>query len=201
MTLRSLKLEVFGSGPTATGGAPATGRDTEELRLSAYETGYKSGWDDAIAEREKSDQLIAADLERNLRDISFSYSEARAEVLKGFSGLINSILASFLPAVAAEAVVPLVNAELEELLRTLGDQRCELLASERTGGQLEWLVSKHLEADLHIIPEPAFADGRVSLRFGGEEREIDLSGMVETMTTAIRDFTESDVFIEERQNA
>jgi hypothetical protein len=201
MTLRALKLEVFGSGPTAAGATPGAGGDSEEMRLNAYEAGYKSGWDDATAEREKSDQLIAADLERNLRDISFSYSEARTEVLNGFGGLIKSIVTSFLPAIAAEAVVPLVNAELEELLRNLGDQRCELLASPRTAAQLEWLISRHLEADLHIIPEPAFADGRVSLRFGGEEREVDLSGMVATMTAAIRDFTETDVFIEERQNA
>jgi hypothetical protein len=201
MTLRALKLEVFGSGLTAAGATPGAGGDSEEMRLNAYEAGYKSGWDDATAEREKSDQLIAADLERNLRDISFSYSEARTEVLNGFGGLIKSIVTSFLPAIAAEAVVPLVNAELEELLRNLGDQRCELLASPRTAAQLEWLISRHLEADLHIIPEPAFADGRVSLRFGGEEREVDLSGMVATMTAAIRDFTETDVFIEERQNA
>ncbi len=201
MTLRALKLEVFGSSRIATGGAPVAGGDTEELRLNAYEGGYKSGWDDATAEREKSDQLIAADLERNLHDISFTYSEARAEVLNGFGGLIKSILTSFLPAIAAEAVVPLVNAELEALLRDLGDLRCELLASPRTAAQLEWLISRHLEADLHIIPEPAFADGRVSLRFGNEEREVDMSGMVETMTTAIRDFTQTDIFIEERQNA
>ena len=201
MTLRALKLEVFGSGMSAIGATPVIVGDTEELRLNAYEGGYKSGWDDATAEREKSDQLIAADLERNLQDISFTYSEARSEVLNGFGGLIESILTSFLPAVAAEAVVPLVNAELETLLRNLGDQRCELLASVRTAAQLDWLISRHLEADLHIIPEPAFADGRVSLRFGGEEREVDMSGMVETMTAAIRDFTETDVFTEERQHA
>ena len=201
MTLRALKLEVFGSGPAAATAAPGAGGDVEEMRLNAYEAGYKSGWDDATAEHEKSNQLIAADLERNLRDISFSYSEARAEVLNGFGGLIKSIVTSFLPAIAAEAVVPLVNAELEELLRNLGDQRCELLAAPRTAAQLEWLISRHLEADLHIVPEPAFVDGRVSLRFGSEEREVDLSGMVSTMTAAIRDFTETEIFTEERQNA
>lgn len=201
MTLRALKLEVFGNVPSSGGAMPAVGGDHEELRLSAFEAGYKSGWDDATAEREKSDQLIAADLERNLQDISFSYAEARAEVLSGFGGLIASILSSFLPAVAAEAVVPLVDAELKALLRDFGDQKCELQASPRTAAQLEWLISRHLEADLHIVPEPAFADGRVSLRFGGEEREVDMSGMVDTMTAAIRDFTQTDIFIEERQNA
>jgi len=201
MTLRALNLEVFGSAPANPGATSAAGGDTEEMRLKAFEGGYQSGWDDAIAEREKSDQHIAADLERNLQDISFTYAEVRAEVLKGFGGLIESILTSFLPAIAAEAVGPLVNSELETLLRNLGDQRCELLASPRTAAQLEWLTGRHLEADLHIVPEPAFADGRVSLRFGGEERAVDMSGLVETMTTAIRDFTETEVFTEERQNA
>ena len=200
MTVRAMKLEVFGTGATVAA-AVQTGADTEELRLSAYEAGYKSGWDDAAAERESSDRLIAADLERNLRDISFSYAEARAEVMQGFGRLIDSIVTGFLPAIAAEAVVPLVQSEVEILLRDLGDQRCELLASPRTAGQVEWLITNHLETELHVIPEPAFADGRVSLRFGGEEREVDLSGMVETMTAAIRDFTKTETFIEERQNA
>lgn len=201
MTFRALRLEVLGSGPAPMALASTAGGDTEELRLEAYEGGYQSGWDDATAEREKSDQLIAADLERNLADISFTYAEARAEVLKGFGGLLNSILTRFLPTIAAEAVGPLVNSELEALLHDLGDQRCEILASPRTAAQLEWLISRHLEADLHIIPEPAFADGRVALRFDSEEREIDISGLVETMTAAIREFAETGMNIEEMQNA
>ncbi len=82
MRYRALKLEVFGATPV-TASAPSD-VDVEEVRLAGYETGYQSGWDDATTEREKSDQLIAADLERNLRDISFTYAEARNEVLTAF---------------------------------------------------------------------------------------------------------------------
>lgn len=200
MKYRTLKLDPFGTNAVSAA-APATDLDAEEIRLVGYETGYQSGWDDATAEREKSDQLIAADLERNLRDISFTYLEARTEVLSGLGSLFNSILTQFLPAMAAEAVGPLVEAELATLTAELGEASCELLAAPRTAGQLAWLVERYMEIDLRITPEPAFADGRVTLRFAGEEREIDLSAMVAAMTTAIRDFTQSQTPSKERQNA
>ena len=200
MTLRALKLEVFEERQPR-GAFAAAPVDTEEIRLAAYDNGYQSGWEDATAEREKSDHLITADLERNLRDISFSYAEARNEVLSGLKGLFDSILTGFLPSIAAEAVAPLVIGELETILNELGEARCEVLASPQTAAQLGWLAERYLESDLHIITEPAFADGRVSLRFGGEQREIDLSGMVQSMSTAIRDFTQNDVMNKEMQHA
>ncbi len=58
-----------------------------------------------------------------------------------------------------------------------------------------------MEIDLRLTPEPAFADGRVALRFAGEAREIDLSAMVDAMATAIRDFTQQEPQEEERRNA
>ncbi|MGR3640263.1 hypothetical protein [Alterinioella nitratireducens] len=199
MRYRALKLEVFGATPVAAS-APSD-VDVEEVRLAGYETGYQSGWDDATTEREKSDQLIAADLERNLRDISFTYTEARNEVLTGLGGLFSSILSQFLPAIAAEAVGPIVDAELAALTNDLGEARCELLAAPRTVEQLGWLAERHMEIDLRLTPEPAFADGRVALRFAGEAREIDLSAMVDAMATAIRDFTQQEPQEEERRNA
>lgn len=201
MTLLALKLENFGDTSLVNGALTQAPEDAEEIRLSGYESGYQSGWEDATAEQEKSGQLIAANLERNLGDISFSYAEARSEVVGGLKGLFDSILNSFLPAIAAEAVIPLVAAELDKIVDGLGETRCELVASPGTVSQLDWLVGRFLETDIHILPEPAFADGRVCLRFGTEQRDVDLSNMVQTMAAAIRDFTKTDHITEERKNA
>jgi len=165
--------------------------DAETLRLEAYEAGYKSGWDDANSETAASDRRIAADLERNLSDLTFTYEEARAEVLQGISGLISSILTGFLPRLAAEAVLPRVADELDALIASVGSGTCRLLAAPGTCKQLDWLAEKYLEMELEIVPEPAYPDGRVTLHFAGETREIDLTDLLQTMSAAIRDFTGS----------
>ena len=202
MTWHSLILDDLSTSPTDT--APDAGlspAEVEAIRLEGYETGYKSGWDDASAEAAASDRRIAADLERNLADISFTYEEARAEVLRGLQDLIGSIVSTFLPALAAEAVLPRVATEIEALVATLGGGTCELVAAPDTCRQLDWLAERYMELDLRIAPEPAYAAGRVTLRFADETRDIDLGGLTASVTDAIRDFSGTIIQQEEARHA
>ncbi len=188
MTTRILTLEDFGSRSLSSSGSNVASGDAEAIRLAGYELGYKTGWDDAVAEQEKSDRRIAVDLERNLGDLSFSYQEARAEVISGLAGLFGSILTGFLPALSAEAVLPIVMAELDKIIFDIGEGECQLITSEETAKRLEWLKETYLELELSIRAEPAYPDGRVTLTYANEAREIDLSELVEKTTTAIRDY-------------
>lgn len=190
--------------PPAKTGAATPGLSAEEadtIRLDGYEAGYKSGWDDANAETTASDHRIAADLERSLSELSFTYEEARVEVLSGLRDLLNAILTGFLPALAAEAVLPRVAAEIDTLLTEPGRGECRLLAAPDTCRQLEWLVDRYMDRDLRIDPEPAYPDGRVTLRFASETREIDLTGLQQAMTEAIRDFTGAHMHEKEARHA
>lgn len=175
--------------------------EAETIRLDAYENGYKSGWDDANAETAASDRRIAADLERSLADLSFTYEEARVEVLSGLRDLLDAIVTGFLPTLAAEAVLPRVASEIETLLNGAGKGECHLLASPDTCRQLEWLAETYIAHDLRIEPEPAYPDGRVTLRFAGEARDIDLSGLQDTLAQAIREFTGTTIQEQEAKRA
>lgn len=188
MIYHALSLEDFAA-PARAIGAGLTDADAEAIRLDAYESGYKSGWDDANSETAASDHRIAADLERSLTDLSFTYEEARAEVLRGMSGLMTSILTSFLPRLAADAVLPRVSDEIDAMIAATGSGNCRLQAAPETCKQLDWLAEKYMETDLQIISEPAYPDGRVTLHFASETKEIDLTNLLTGMTEAIRDFT------------
>lgn len=202
MTYAPLTLEDLTPAPEANRSTPGlSAEEAETLRLDGYEAGYKSGWDDANAETAASDRRIAADLERSLSDLSFTYEEARVEVLSGLRDLLNAIVTGFLPTLAAEAVLPRVAAEIEALLSDLGTADCRLFAAPDTCRQLEWLAERYIALDLQILPEPAYPDGRVTLRFAGETREIDLTGLQSAMTEAIRDFTGSTMHEQEARHA
>jgi flagellar assembly protein FliH len=190
MTYNALKLEDFAT-PSPSNAATVAAADAEAIRLEAYEAGYKSGWDDANSETAASDHRIAADLERNLTDLRFTYEEARAEVLHGMSGLVSSILTSFLPRLAAEAVLPRVAEELQAQIASASPETCRIQAAPDTCKQIEWLVDTYMEMDLQTTPEPAFPDGRVTLHFSSETKEIDLSGLLGSVTEAIHDFIRS----------
>lgn len=191
MTYHALALENFNAQPAPSATAGISDSDAEAIRLEAYEAGYKSGWDDANAESAASDHRIAADLERSLTDLSFTYEEARAEVLTGISGLVSSILDSFLPKLATEAVLPRVADELNALISEVGVGQCRLQAAPATCRQLEWLAENYMQMDLQIVPEDAYPDGRVTLHFSSETKDIDLSDLLSSMTGAIRDFIQS----------
>ncbi|WP_372529945.1 hypothetical protein [Nioella sp.] len=190
MTYHALTLDDFANPRAAPGSATMTSADAEALRLEGYEAGYKSGWDDATKEADSSDRRIAADLERNLADLSFTYEEARAEVLRGMGGLFGSILESFLPELAAAAVLPRMRDELDRLLPRVGTGPLTIIASPETAKRLEYLAETYLTSNLHITPEPAYPDARVALRHAAEETEIDLAALVAATTAAIRDFAE-----------
>jgi len=186
---RPLNLDEFGSGP---GGAPAPtrapGEDSDDVRLDVYETGYKCGWDDASAARDAEEGRLAADLSRSIQEMRFTYEEARAEVLGGLAPLLDGIVGRLLPAIAAEAVAPLVAEELDTAIGNLGHGRCEILAAPSSCPALERLADRHVEAEIVVRPEPAYAEGHVTLRFADEQREIDLDAAAARIGAAIREF-------------
>lgn len=192
LSLEDLNHPGAGSGPSA----PVD----EAARLQAFETGYKSGWDDANAETAASEQRIAADLERRLADLTFTYEEARAEVMQGLSGLLGAILSGFLPALAADAVIPRVTEALQPLLGAVAPGGIELVASPATASKLDRLVERHFDTDLHVRPEPAYPDGRVTLSTQKQTTEIDITDLVGTMSAAIRDFVDAAAPQEKERN-
>ena len=118
-----LKLEVFAPDqPSAAGNTVVL--DTmllEETKLSAYDSGYAAGWEDATAAQSEDQNRVRADLARNLQSLGFSYHEARAHVLKALEPLLRQITGQLLPELARDSLAPMVLEILMPLAEKLAD--------------------------------------------------------------------------------
>jgi flagellar assembly protein FliH len=194
---RALILEDFGDdpglGPSALNGPHGPGAaqaKTDEDRLAIYEAGYQSGWDDCASAEAESQRRIGADLAANLQDLSLTYAEARRDVLASLGPLFEQMAAQLLPVLAAEAVAPAVIADLLDAASHASDTDIILLAAPAAVPALERLVEAQDGLAITVKPETVFADGQVSIRFGDERRDIDLTDAAERMAAAIRSFAE-----------
>lgn len=190
MSLRRFELEIFEESSTQIAPLPR-GFDPDAIRLEGYEAGYRSGWDDCAISLDEEGRRLGDDLAQNIRDMSFTYEEARAEVLNAIGPLLTSISEQLLPVLAQAAVKPVVDAELRPLLDHLAGQAVRLTAAPETCRQLEKLAENHADLDIRFHAEPAYGLGRVSLNFAGEGREIDLSKAAEAIAKAISDFCDA----------
>jgi len=192
--IRALTLEDFAHADLAPNNAPAppeqtaANPDPADDTMAAFDEGYRSGWEDCAKAEAEGHRKISADLAANLQDLSLSYAEARSDVLTALGPLFEEMAAQLLPTLAAEAVAPAVIAELRAAAESASHGHAVLFASPAAMPALSRLIEMQEGLEIELRAEPAFAEGQVSLRFGAERRDIDLSDAARRMAEAIRAF-------------
>jgi flagellar assembly protein FliH len=102
--MKALNLEVFDI-PQPQANTPVVMLEAiafEEAKLSAYDQGYRAGWDDAVQAQSSDQAQISAELARNLKSLSFTFAEARGHVLAAMQPLLADIVARLLPTISHE---------------------------------------------------------------------------------------------------
>ncbi|MEM6609244.1 MAG: hypothetical protein AAF689_11725 [Pseudomonadota bacterium] len=163
--------------------------DVDKLRSEAYEDGYKNGWDDCHAEHIKSESAVSSDLAQSLKDMEFTYREARADVLAALRPLIDAIISQLLPKLATDGLSAMVAKELVPFMEDAAELEPELLGAPAILPILQKLVDQEDGLSVKIRPEPSFSVAQVSLRLGAEARDIDLSSAVEAIGKELDQFT------------
>lgn len=189
---RSLILQDFASSPsdpsfgfTAGAAGPDVPLQDELDALASYDTGYKCGWADcAQAEAEERDG-VAADLAKNLSTAELTYEAARRDVIASLGPFFEDVAATLLPKMAAAALVPTVLAELGALAEGQTAQHIEIHANPSACAALERLGETEQLGHLIVRPEPAFAEGQVSIRVGAEQRDLDMNSAAARIAEAI----------------
>jgi flagellar assembly protein FliH len=183
---RPLRLESFDPEGSAAAGA-ALAADAEERRLAAYESGYAAGWEDAVAAQAGDARRLREDLARNLRDLSFTYHEARAEVLKGLAPLLRAMIDQVLPETARATlgarIAEVVAAEAERL----GSPPVQIVVAPADRAAVEAALPDSPPFDLALAVEPTLAEGQVHFRFGSEERVLDLPALLDRIRALVTD--------------
>lgn len=174
-------LEDFSPAAAEPAGQLMTEEALEELRLAAFENGYRAGWDDATAAggsaRDRSQVEDA--LARNLEDLSFTYHEARGQMVGNLRPLFACLVEKVLPKLMADTVAPQIVERLQDLAAGALDAPAELVLAP---GGAE-LVAPHLTSEtaipVSLHEDPALQPGQALIRVGEQEREFDAARLID----------------------
>jgi flagellar biosynthesis/type III secretory pathway protein FliH len=188
-----VRLEVF---QTETPAAAVPGAGTvvtdlsamEEARLAAYEQGYAAGWDDAAAAAESDRSKLGAELSQHLQTLGFTYHEARAHVLRAIEPLLSQMTGIILPALARDALVPVILDVLRPLAAQMALVPVELSLNPEVRPAVEQALLVDASLPVTIIEDAALGLAEARLRLGETERRIALDEATDAIATAVADF-------------
>lgn len=168
--------------------APSDARDVEADRLSAFERGYKAGWDDSAAALTAERKAISADFAANLGDLSFTYHEARSHVLRQLEDLVTTTFARILPEYARHVLPRVVWAQIDHIAREAADVPVTLLVAPGARPLFDAILPKNPGFPLTIVEEPTLADGQVFIRSQRGEVAVDHTTALAEIEASVRQF-------------
>lgn len=194
MTSRSLRLESFDE-PAAAGpvGADHDAERAEREKLSAYEAGYSSGWEDCAAESGKNMQRIGAELERNILDLGFTYHEARNQMLGEVRTMLCALFDVMLPKLSVHALAERVADDIQEAFATSLDPPVELVVSPNSASLVQSLLPESIALRITLMPDASLPDDQAFLRFGTTETSYDFGDLTRRVMTALVQPAEPDM--------
>jgi len=163
----------------------------EEHRLEAYEHGYKAGWDDAAAAQSDEQSRIAVDFARNLQDLSFTYHEARGQILSSLEPLLKELVSKVLPNIAYENLANTIIGEVQSIAKIHTQADIQIVISPVNRVSLEKLLDHQGSGlEIAIIDEPSMAEGLAFIRFGDSEKQIDFTTILTQFSQSVDNFFE-----------
>lgn len=158
----------------------------EDIRLEAFEKGYRAGWDDSANAQRDSAASVSEDFARNLRDLSFTYHEAWAGFVAAMRPLIGQIVDAVLPDLARATLGTRVAALLQEEFEAHGPQPVVLRVAPSGAAPLRAMLPDQSGIPVRIVEDPGLADGQVQIRIAQvSERDIDLAAVLDGIGAAI----------------
>lgn len=162
----------------------------EEHRLEAFEQGYKAGWDDAAAAQSDDQARVTADFARNLQDLSFTYHQARGQILNSLEPLLKEMVSKVLPKLAYENLPQTIVDEVLSVAQTQTEAGVQIVISPSNRPALEKLLDSQDSLGITILEEPSMADGLAYLRFSETEKQIDLDSILINFTQSVEGYFE-----------
>lgn len=180
-----IKLESFEPQGRVEGAIEIDQAAFEEARLAAFEKGYSAGWDDAIAAQDAETTRLRSDLGQNLQSLSFTYHEARQNVLDALRPLLVEMAAKVLPALARDTLAQTVAEQLMPLADEITVRPVTVVASPVSLPQIRELLASERSLPLVFQAEPSLGECQVYLRFAKAETRVDLDRVIEAIGEAI----------------
>lgn len=187
-------LPDFGAPGTAVPTPSGPSQDEiEALTRDSYETGYKAGWDDSVKAQNEEAGRISADLARNLQDLSFTYHEARTQMLKDLRPLLEQLVDLVLPELARETLSARIVQEIHAHAEAGSASQVRILAAPDSRLALDRLCDEDFGFPIQIAEDPDLGTGQVLLKFATGERQIDMDELLSGIRSAVAGFFEDNL--------
>lgn len=160
----------------------------EEQRLQAFENGYKAGWDDASKAHGTEQSHISSDLARNLQDLSTTFQDAKAALMKEIQPLLETIVTTLLPRLAEATMAPRIVEEMTNLIREVGGGALVVSVAPGTSARLQDILDEDQPVSVSFQEDPTLGNGQAFLRIGDRERMVDLDGAIESIAAVITNY-------------
>jgi len=151
---------------------------SEEAKLEAFENGYKAGWDDAARSHAENLDNVSVELGRNLQDLSFTYYEARSQILKDMRTVFMELVSKVLPRMAMQSLPALIAEQIAEIANAQVVTRIELRIHPSNLQVVGGLVASQTHLDVTVVGEESLGEGQARLVFAEGEQDIDLSSVL-----------------------
>ncbi|WP_278922148.1 MULTISPECIES: ABC transporter ATP-binding protein [Pseudophaeobacter] len=161
----------------------------EEERLVSFEKGYSAGWDDAVTAKDKENTKISATLASSLEDLNFTFKEAQSQLIESLDPMFKVLTSAVLPDTMAATFGHHIVDQMVDMAKFHTDQPMSIFASPGEGAAVRALLPDSFSTPVQVQEDEQLAPGQAYLRVGSTEREIDSSGLVESIKDSIDAFT------------
>ncbi|MGI3170027.1 hypothetical protein ACRARG_12785 [Pseudooceanicola sp. C21-150M6] len=178
-------LEDFAAPPISGDGSHVGSMDLEELKAENFEAGYKAGWADSVSNITEDRNVISAELSRNLNDLNFTYREAYNAILTSVSAVLQEFSVQILPEILNRSIGYHVLDELLKLAQKHSEQCVLICVSPADSFVVRQLIDDFSSMRVEVDEDDTLSEGQVTISLRQEERQIDLSGILQGFQDAL----------------
>ena len=182
--LEEFEQWIGNSGIGKFSGSGAQGKESDTIRVTFYEQGYKAGWDDAVVASQQDQANISAELAHNLQDLGFTFHEARSHIIHSIEPLLQALVEKLLPELFAQTLAQRILDEIVSLVDQAADTPIQVVIAPCNLPILEPVLA-NATCPLELIEEPSLSAGQVYLRSGQIEKQIDLDSAISSISEAL----------------
>ena len=181
-------LEDFGTPASARAAGPGPEAAAAGV-ADRFDDGYNAGWDDAMAQVEAEQTRVAERLAERLVTLEQDQRAATAAALAALEPAMRDIFDKLLPRTAGRAFLPLLIEEVRTALDIAGGKLALHVAPEEEAAVVRLLERAAIGADrVRVRPEATLSISQALIRWDGQERRIDLEGVLSALDDALETF-------------
>lgn len=186
----ALKLETFESNAfeNVSQAITTSSREIDKIRLKAYESGYRAGWDDATQAIQSEQDNISVELGNTLQRLSFTYYEAQSGILNAMRPVFDALVMRLLPSIAQKSLAPQIAEVAISMATDFADPPVHVFINPHVRLAVEQYLAGNADLPLILVDDPSLAPGQAYIRIDEEERRIDLDSAYNEIETVVENF-------------